>query len=111
MPVIQKKVTVLANTVNDNVLTGSQFEFLPYHAKVDFGMNQSATGLVVDVYSGQDVVAEQMEPPINVRYPVNPDDFTLTDVAGAGERLKMRVRNTTAGNLDLYIGVIITALG
>lgn len=111
MPVIQKKVSIAANTVNDNVLSGSQFEFLPYPAKVDFGMNQSATGLVVDAYSGQDALCEAMEPPINARYPVNPDDFTLTDVAGAGERLKVRVRNTTAGPLDFYIGAIITPLG
>lgn len=111
MPVIQKKVTILANTVNDNVLAGSQFEFLPYPAKIDFGMNQSAAGLVVDAYSGQDVLCETMEPPINARYPINPDDFTLTDVANAGERLKVRVRNTTAGNLDFYIGAIITPVG
>lgn len=110
MPVIQKKVSIAANSVNDNVITGSQFEYLPWNAKVDFGMNQSATGLVVDVYSGQDTVAEAMEPAINARYPVNPDDFTLTDVAAANERLKVRVRNTTAGALDFYIGVIITPI-
>lgn len=108
MPVIQKKVAIAAGAVNDNVLTGSQFEFLPYNAKLDFGMNQSATGLVVDAYSGQDVLCEQMEPPINARYPVNPDDYTLTDVAAGGERIKVRVRNTTAGSLDFYLGVIIT---
>lgn len=110
MPVIQKKVTIVANTVNDNVLQGSQFEFLPWPAKIDFGMNQSAAGLVVDAYSGSDVLCEAMEPPVNARYPVNPDDFTLTDVANAGERLKVRVRNTTGGNLDFYIGAIITPL-
>jgi hypothetical protein len=108
MPVIQKKVSVAANAVNDNVLAGSQFEFLPYNAKVDFGMNQSVTGLVVDCFSGQDVLAEAMEPPINARYPVNPDDYTLTDVAAGGDRLKVRVRNTTAAAVDFYMGCIIT---
>lgn len=111
MPVIQKKVSIAANSVNDNVITGSQFEFLPYPAKLDFGMNQSAAGLIVDAFSGQDTVCEAMEPPINARYPVNPDDFTLTDVAGAGERIKVRVRNTTAGALDFYLGLIITPAG
>lgn len=111
MPVIQKKVTVAAGAVVDNVLTGSQFEFLPYPAKIDFGMNQSAAGLIVDAFSGQDILCEAMEPPINARYPINPDDFTLTDVANAGERLKVRVRNTSAGPLDFYAGIIITQLG
>lgn len=111
MPVIQKKVSIPANSVTDNVLSGSQFEFLPWPAKVDFGMLQSATGLVVDVYSGQDTLAESMEPAIAARYPINPDDFTLTDVAAAGERLKVRVRNTTAGALDFYTSTIITRVG
>lgn len=111
MPVIQKKVTIAAGAANDNVLAGSQFEFLPYPAKVDFGMCQSATGLIVDAYSGQDVLCEAMEPPIFARYPINPDDFTLTDVANAGERLKVRVRNPTVGNLDFYLSAIITPIG
>lgn len=110
MPVIQKKVTIAAGAVSEP-LTGSQFEILPYNAKVDFGFNQSAAGIVIDAYSGQDILCEGMEPPINARYPVNPDDFTLTDVAGWNERLKVRARNTTGGNLDLYVGVIITPLG
>jgi|SRR3990172_1759623 len=111
MPVIQRKVTIVANTVNDNVLTGSQFEFLPWNAKVDFGMNASASGLVVDAYSGSDALCEAMEPSINARFPINPDDFTLTDVAARGERLKCRVRNTTGGNLDFYFSFILTPLG
>lgn len=111
MPVIQKKFTIAAGAVLDNAFSGSQFEFLPYNAKIDFGMNQSAAGLIVDAYSGQDVLCEQMEPAINARYPINPDDFTLTDVAAQGERMKLRARNPTAGPLDLYVGLIITPIG
>jgi hypothetical protein len=107
MPTIQKKVTLAANTVNDNVLTGSQFEFLPYNAHILFGMNQSATGIVVDAYSGADTVCEAFEPNIAAAYPVYPDAFTLEDVAGAGERLKLRARNTTGGSLDLYVSIRI----
>lgn len=110
MPVIQNSVSIAANTVVDNVIAGSQFEFLPWHAKVDFGLCQSATGLVLDVYSGQDTLAEQMGPNIRTAAPVNPDDFTLTDVAAAGERLKVRARNTTGGALTLYYTIILTPL-
>lgn len=111
MPVIQNSVSVAANAVNDNVLAGSQFEFLPYHAKIDFGLVGSAIGLLCDVYSGQDIVAESFAPPTTNRFPVNPDDFTLTDVAAAGERLKVRARNTTAGALTLFFGVSILPIG
>lgn len=111
MPVIQKQVSIAGNSVNDNVLTGSQFEYLPWPAKVDFGMNAAATGLIVDAYSGQDALCEAMEPSINARFPINPDDFTLTDVANAGERLKCRVRNTTGAPIVFYFSFILTPLG
>jgi hypothetical protein len=108
MPVIQGSVSVAANAVNDNIITGSQFEYLPYNAKVDFGLVGSAAGLLIDVYSGQDIVAESFAPPTTNRFPVNPDDFTLTDVAAGGERIKVRVRNTTGGALTVFWSIIIT---
>jgi len=108
MPVIQNSVSVAANAVNDNVLAGSQFEFLPYNAKIDFGLVASATGLQLDVFSGQDIVAESFAPPTTNRFPINPDDFTLTDVAAGGERLKVRARNTTGGALTIFYSIVIT---
>lgn len=109
MPVIQNSVSIAAApAVNDNVLTGSQFEYLPYNARIDFGLVASATGLLLDVFSGQDIVAEAFAPPTTNRSPINPDDFTLSDVARAGERIKVRARNTTAGPLTLFYAVVIT---
>src|SRR5574341_1488840 len=95
MPVIQSSVSIAASAVNDNAL-------------VEFGLVGSATGLVLDVYSGQDTVAEAFAPSIQNRIPVYPDDYTLNDVAGAGERLKVRARNTTGGALTLFFSVRIT---
>lgn len=107
MPVIQSSVSVAANDVNDNVLSGSQFEFLPYDAHIAIGLCGSATGLIVDAYSGQDTLCEAMALNAQNRTPINPDDFTLSDVAAAGERLKIRVRNTTGGALTVFFSVII----
>lgn len=108
---IQVTGSVAANSTNDNVLSGSQFEFLPMAAALEFGLVGSATGLVVDVYSGSDMLCEGMAISTQNRFPVYPDDYTLTDVAGPGERLKVRVRNTTAGALTYFVGVRITPLG
>ena len=108
MPVIQNSVSIAASSVNDNVLTGSQFEFLPYDAFLEFGIVASATGIVTDVYSGQDTLCEGMAPSLLNRFPVYPDDFNLTDVAAAGERIKIRVRNITAGALTFFFSVRIT---
>jgi len=108
MPVIQNSVSVAANSTNDNVIQGSQFEFLPYNAMLEFGLCGSAAGLVADVYSGQDTVAESFALNTQNRFPVYPDDYPLNDVAGAGERVKVRIRNTTAGALTCFYSVKIT---
>lgn len=107
MPLIQSSTSIAAGAVNDNVLAGSQFEFLPYNAALRFALNGSATGLVADVYSGQDVLAEQMGVNALNRTPINPDDFLLSDVAGGGERIKIRCRNPTGGALTLFFALMI----
>lgn len=108
MPQIQKTASVAANTTVDNVLTGSQFEFLPFNAALDFGLVGSATGLQADVYSGSDMLCEGLDLSTQNRFPVFPDDYTLSDVAAGGERIKVRIRNTTAGALTYFVGVRIT---
>lgn len=108
MPQIQQSVSVAANSTTDNVISGSQFEFLPYNAHLYFGLVGSATGLECDVYTGQDALCERMAPSTQNRFPVFPDDYNLEDVAAAGERVKIRVTNTTAGALTLFYAVRIT---
>lgn len=111
MPMIQGSVSVAASSVNDNVLSGSQWEFLPYNAALEFGLNGDANGadLRVDIYSGADVVTEQLQPSIQNRIPVYPDDYVGNDVAAGGERIKVRVRNTSAaGARTLFYAVRIT---
>jgi len=113
MPLIQGSVSVALSSVNDNVLQGSQFEYLPYDAFLEFGLNGDANGadLRVDVYSGQDVLLENAPMSVQARIPVYPDDYNLTDVAAAGERLKVRVRNTSAAAArTLFFAVRINPL-
>lgn len=111
MPSIQSSVSVAASSVNDNVLAGSQFEFLPFNSFLEFGLNGDANGadLRIDAYSGSDVLVENMIPSSQNRIPLYPEDFTLTDVAMAGERIKVRVRNTNAAAArTLFFSVRIT---
>lgn len=112
MPVIQQRVSIAAGAINDNILAGSQFEFLPFDASLEFGINGDANGqeVLCDVYSGSDVLLENAPLNSQARMPVYPDDYTLTDVAAAGERLKIRARNTGAGAHIVSIAVRITPL-
>lgn len=111
MPTIQGQVSVPLSGVVDNVLSESQYEFLPFDAALDFGLNGDANGgdLRVDVFSGMDVLMENAPMSVQNRIPVFPDDFQLDDVAAAGERLKIRVRNTSAAAARvLFFAVKIT---
>lgn len=108
MPIIQKSLTASASTSYPNILSGEFFEFLPYNALIEVGLNQSATGLTCDFISGTDVVAKDYIPLIKATMPIYPDEFTLQDIAAAGERLVLSVRNTTAGALTLLYIVRIS---
>jgi len=112
MPTIQNRVSVAGLATVDNVLQGSQYEFLPFDAQLAFGLNgdANAADLRVDVYSGQDVLMENAEPTAQNRIPVYPDDFGLEDVAGAGERIKIRVRNANAAARTFFYSVRITPI-
>ena len=98
MPLIFNSVSVPLSAVVDNVFAGSQFEFLPFASFLEFGVVGDANGadLRIDIYSGQDVLVENMVPSILNRAPIYPDDYPLNDVAGMGERIKLRVRNVSA---------------
>jgi len=93
-------------------LSGSQVEVLPMNAQVEIAILCTAVGIVASVTSGTDILME--EGPVFVKAagvpPAYPDDFTLSDVAAQGERLSIRLRNTTAGALDVITAVKTTAL-
>lgn len=103
MPIIRKELSVAANSTVDNVFTGSIYEFLPWNAAINMGITGSATGLVATVNTGSDTIQE--EAPVNIltTFPVIPDNMDIQDRARGGERLVVKVRNTTAGALTVRV--------
>lgn len=110
MPVIQKELSILANSVNDNILSGSSFEFLRSNSVVSAGLVGSATGLVANIQSGSDIVLEESPLAVKTTMPIVPDEMYYNDVGVAGDRLVVRVRNTTAGTLTVRAIVQVTSL-
>jgi len=108
MPTIKVSTSIPANGTVDNVLQGNQYEFLPFNALLEFAIVAAATGLLTDIYSGSDTLIESGDVSSANRSPLYPDDFDLTDVAGAGERIKVRIRNTTGGAIIAKTTVRIT---
>jgi hypothetical protein len=94
------------------LLTGSSAEFVPQDSQIEIALSSTAVGVVATVTSGSDVLME--ESPVFVIAagvaPKYPDDYTLTDVAGAGERLQIRARNTSAGALVVTAAIRVTPL-
>lgn len=111
MPVIQRETSVAAGAVNDNVLSGSAFEFLRQNSLVSMGVTAQATGTFVTIQSGSDVVAEEFPPAVVAgAFPVIPDQMYYSDVGAAGDRLVIRIRNPTGGAVIHRTLVQITPL-
>lgn len=111
MPLVKVR-TVLAANSTANPLSGSQFEYLPYPAHVEFGIVTDAVGVLATVSSGSDVLQE--EAPLTVKTiniaAVYPDDFDLEDNAAPGDRLKVQLRDTSGAQRIVMTSVRITPL-
>jgi len=99
MSVIMVETSVAAGAVNNNLVSGSAFEFARRRQIVSLGIGQSATGGFATITSGADTIAEEFSAPILTRYPIIPDEFYFTDVMEAMDRLVIRYRNPTGGAL------------
>jgi len=107
MPTIQRTVAIAAGATNENIIAGSQYEFARRRCVISVGMNGSAAGLVGQINSGGDVVAEQFPLSALNRIPVIPDDIAFQDVMEPGDRLSIPVQNPTGGALSVLVLVQI----
>lgn len=109
MPAVKGVTSTAAGQVTQNVLSGSVYEYAPFNAYVEFGLVDEATGEQrVTVLSGSDTICEEAPVSRQARVPVYPDDFDLTDMVRAGERIVIRVRNTGAAARNLFWTVRLT---
>jgi hypothetical protein len=101
MPQIVVRISLGANA-QVNALTGTQYEFLPPRmypngAFAEFASLADATGVLRTIQTGSDIVEE--ESPVNVgtinQQPIYPDNFTCNDVIGPGERINVKLRDTS----------------
>lgn len=110
MPFISVR-TALGASSTATPLAGSQYEYLPFDAFVEFGIVADANGVLASVFSGSDVLMEEgpviLGSAINIA-PRYPDDYQLQDEAVAGDRLSVRLRDTSAAARVVMTGVKIT---
>ncbi len=100
MPTMQDSVSVAANSVSANVLSGQLYEFVPNGTRVSLAVTGSATGLRATLIANIPVLNDQA---INLqnRFPLIPDDILYTGTVRQC-RLVLTSRNTTAGALTFF---------
>ncbi len=109
MPVMSVR-TALGASGTATPLSGQQYEYLPFDARIEIGITADATGVLATVFSGSDLLLQEgpvMLGTINVS-PKYPDDFQLFDIAAAGERLSVNLRDTSAAARVVMTMVRIT---
>jgi len=100
MPTMQDSLSVAANSVSANVLSGQLYEFIEEGANVTVSVTGSATGLRTTFINGVPLINDQA---INLqnRFPLIPDDVLHSGEVPGG-RMVLTFRNTTAGALTAF---------
>lgn len=110
------RTQIPATGVVANILAGFPFEFVPVLCQAQFGFyGGDAAGvttgdIAVDVIAGGEaLVIDDIVTALGAvgRMPVYPDDFHLTALLAAGDRLIIRARNADAAAAFLYWSVIL----
>lgn len=99
MPVMTDRRSVPANSTIDNVLAGKIDEFLRENSIVTLYAAAEAVGVNVSLIIGNEVVFDDQEITsrgAGVSLTV-PDDFMVQGAGLAGDRMVLRLRNTTVG--------------
>lgn len=100
MPTIQVEQSIAAGA-SANLFNGAAYEYARNRRVISVAVVASATGTFFTLQSGSDVVAEESPPAVKTTMPVIPDDFYFNDTQDPGDRLKLQVRNPTAGAITV----------
>lgn len=110
MPAIQVEVAVAATSVNTNIFNGSAFEYSRGRQALSLGVVASATGSFITIQSGADVILEESPPLVLTTMPIIPDHMYYNDVMEQFDRLRVQVRNPTAGAITARAIALLSQL-
>lgn len=102
MPVMTDRQSVAANATVQNVLAGKQNEFLSEQGLVSLFATASAVGLNMSLIIGGEVIIDDQECNAQNRMPIVPDDFLGQGGGLPGDRVIVRLRNTTGGAITAF---------
>lgn len=105
MPSMTDRQSVAANATVQNVLAGKLFEFASRPSIAKLYATAAAVGLNVSFLIGTRAIIDDQEVNAQNRMPIIPDDFAASGGALAGERLVVRLRNTTGAAIVAFTRV------
>ena len=94
-------------------LLGGQYEFVNDPSQVQIGILAEATGILQTVFMGSDLVQEEAPSKIGAANAIAvwPDDYLVSENVYGGTRLKVQLRNSSAGTIVVKTTVRINAIG
>jgi len=113
MPLIKTIDQAVSDGVTITPWGGNQYEFLPFNALVEVALlADTADVWLASVFSGSDVLMQSSQiDALALAVPITyPEDYSLSDVAAAGERLGCQLTNNTGGVADVRTAAKITPL-
>lgn len=113
MPLIKTIDQAVADGATIFPWQGNQYEFLPFDAEIDVAiLADTGDTWLASVFSGSDVLMQSSQVDnLALAVPLTfPDDYSLSDVAAAGERLGCSLTNNTGAVADVRTAVRITPL-
>lgn len=113
MPLIKTINQAVAAAATIFPWQGNQYEFLPFDALIEVALLADAGDTWdASVFSGSDVLLQNSRiDTLAIATPITyPDDYSLQDVAAAGERLGCALTNGTGAPADVRTAVRITPL-
>src|SRR5882672_10239615 len=93
-------------------ILGQQYENVNDASNVQIGILAEATGILQTVFMGSDLVQEEAPAIIGAAnaIPIWPDHYLISENVYPGTRLKVQLRNSSAGTILVKTSVRISAL-
>jgi len=108
MPVLTDRQSVAANTTIANAMSGKTDEFLRGRSVVKLFATASAVGMLYTLLVGGQAFLEDQEVNAQNRMPLIPDDFVVAAGGMPGDRIVVKLHNTTAGAITAFTRVEIS---
>jgi len=100
--------SVAANTTSGNLLAGKNKEFLDEASILQIGAVAAAVGVFCTVVVGTEVIVDDQQLGVGTTLPIFPDQILAEGGGFAGDRVTLRMRNSTGAAIICYTKINIS---